>query len=308
MRLSILSAFLCLIFSHFHISGSSAPAFRSGSRWTDLELRLNEIVRSKDARIGVAVIIDGRDTVMVNGSNEFPMLSVYKFPQALAVADYCNNKGMDISDSLRMEAHEIKQNTWSPMREKYGIKNLKLPISEILDFSLRSSDNNACDILFRLIGGPEKVDSLMKAIGYPAITIASTEDEMHQDPGLCYLNRSTPLEMARLFDYFYRQGVCNKSQAHREIGDIMISCQTGTDRLPAGLTEGTSVIGHKTGTGDINSQGRIIAINDAGYIFLPEGRGYSISVFIADSSYDMDSTSAIIAEISSIVYKSVSTK
>ena len=50
-----------------------------------LKAELAEYIEGKDARIGVAVIYDGTDTVSVNGGRDFPMLSVYKFPQALAV-------------------------------------------------------------------------------------------------------------------------------------------------------------------------------------------------------------------------------
>ncbi|MDE5795715.1 MAG: class A beta-lactamase-related serine hydrolase, partial [Muribaculaceae bacterium] len=62
-------------------------------------------------------------------------------------------------------------------------------------------------------------------------------------------------------------------------------------------------IGHKTGTGDKNAQGRIIAVNDAGYIFLPNRDGYAIAVFISDSGYGMVETEQIIADISEIVFK-----
>ena len=41
-----------------------------------------------DARVGVAAIIEGRDTVCVDGRGMYPMMSVMKFPQALAVASW----------------------------------------------------------------------------------------------------------------------------------------------------------------------------------------------------------------------------
>ncbi|MDE7237914.1 MAG: class A beta-lactamase, partial [Paramuribaculum sp.] len=64
-------------------------------------------------------------------------------------------------------------------------------------------------------------------------------------------------------------------------------------------------IGQKTGNVDKDSRGHIMAINDAGYIFLPDKAGYSIAVFVADSAYDMAETSKIIADISEIVYNSL---
>ena len=270
-----------------------------------LQERLASYIQNKDARIGIAVIINGKDTVSVNGTREVPMMSVFKFPQSLAVADFCLKNNIELSDSIAIKGDEIKENTWSPMRERYGVRELKLPLTELLDYTLQQSDNNACDILFRFIGGTSVADSLMKSLGYEDILISHTEDEMHRDPYLCYLNRSTPIAMARLFDLFYRQDMRRESPVHEFIAASMMSCQTGLDRLPAPLILTDAKIGHKTGTGDINSQGRIMAVNDAGYIFLSDKTGYAIAVFVADSAYDMAETSKIIADISDIVFSSL---
>lgn len=278
----------------------SCSATKNYSR---LQKELDAYVIGKDARIGVAVIFDGKDTVQVNGNRDFPMLSVYKFPEAIAVADYCTKNGLDLDGMVSISADEIKPDTWSPMREKYGIIDLRLSLREVLTYSLAKSDNNACDILFHLIGGPGVADSIMKSMGNADIVIGSTEDEMHKDVYLCYQNRATPIAMARLFDAFYRQGHCHGNPIMEEIGKIMIDCQTGQNRLPKPLQNTNAIIGHKTGTGDKNSQDRIIGINDAGYVFLTDIHGYSIAVFIADSAYDMEATEKMIADISEIVFK-----
>lgn len=306
MRLKcFFTAIILCIFQHMTAqSDGSARAYDRVNDLAGVRANLESYISAKDARIGIAVIVNGKDTISVNGSRDFPMMSVFKFPQALAVADYCMKNGIGLADSIAIKADEIKENTWSPMRMKYGVRDIGLPVSELIDYSLRQSDNNACDILFRVIGGAAVADSLMKSTGFNGIVIESTEDDMHRDPYLCYLNRSTPLEMARLFDRFYREGMYNDSPFHCYIGTCMLSCQTGLGRLPAPLLSAGVAIGHKTGTGDRNQQGRIMAINDAGYVFLPDGNGYSIAVFVADSVYDIEDTESIIAGISDIVFRS----
>lgn len=266
-----------------------------------LEQKLRNYVNGKDARIGVAVIIDGKDTVSVNGTRDYPMLSVYKFPQALAVAAYCKENNVAFTDTISISKDEIKRDTWSPLREKYGVKDIRLPISELLSYSVQQSDNNACDVLFGLIGGPEVADSIVRSLGVDGIVIGSTEDEMHRDIYLCYQNRATPIAMACLLDMFDMK-MRGESAEYEEIASLMENCTTGADRLSFPLKGTGAVCGHKTGTGDVNSQGRIIGVNDAGYVHLPDGRHYSIAVFVADSAYGMDDSSAIIAEISRIVY------
>lgn len=275
-------------------------------QYADIGKRLSDFVSEKDARIGIAVITPEGDTIEVNGHRDFPMLSVYKFPQALAVADYCVKNGI-VSDSvISIGKDEILPDTWSPLREKYGIRTISLPLTELLEYSLIQSDNNACDILFRLIGGPHVADSLMKTYGLNDIVIESTEKEMHENFYLCYLNRSTPIAMAKLFDRFFRGGQSHVSPLHEAIGKMLLTCSTGTNRLPAPLLSAGIPIAHKTGTGDRNPQGRIIAVNDAGHVFLPGGKGYSIAVFVADSAYSMEETEKIISDISAIVLDYIS--
>lgn len=141
------------------------------SRRAALEAEIHTYIADKDARIGVAVIMDGDVYADVNGDRDFPMLSVYKFPQALAVADYCRRNGLSFSDTLHIAAEEIEENTWSPMRDMYGVRDIALPISELLGYTLQQSDNNACDVFFRFIGGTAVADSVMRSAGYEDMKI-----------------------------------------------------------------------------------------------------------------------------------------
>ena len=255
---------------------------------------------SKDARIGVAVLTDCGDLVAVNGYEQLPMLSVYKFPQALSVARYCINNAISFSDTIEIAASQLHTDTYSPMREKYGVRDLCLPISELLAYSMQQSDNNACDILFELIGGTGYTNDYLRGLGFDDIHIVSTEDDMHKDTNLCYANSSNATAMARLLRYFDTT-LRNTAPEYEYIATLMETCTTGTDRLARGIDGDIMVFGHKTGTGDRNAEGKIIAVNDVGYVHLANGRRYYIAVFVTDSGYDMDETSALIAEVARIV-------
>ena len=89
------------------------------------------------------------------------------------------------------------------------------------------------------------------------------------------------------------------------LAEMLESCNTGRDRLSASLASAGAIIGHKTGTGFTARDGRISALNDCGYVHLPDGRCYSIAVFIADSAYDIENSSKIIADISKIVFTEI---
>ena len=268
------------------------------------EKELQKYIENLDARIGVACIFDGRDTVQINGNKEFPMLSVYKFPQAIAFVNFCIENQEDLNNTILISKSEIKENTYSPIRDKYGITDLKLSLKDVLYYSLVESDNNACDVLYKLIGGTNYADSIIKKMGFSEIHLLNTEDEMHKNIYLSYQNRCTPLEMCKFIDYF-RSELVKSDDKYSYIQFLMENCKTGNDRLAKPFITTNVEIGHKTGTGDVNSQGRIIGINDVGFITLPNKNTYSIAVFIADSKYTPETTSSFIADISEIIWHNI---
>lgn len=274
--------------------------------YADLQFELQEFVKDKDAQIGIGVIIDGRDTVEVNGRRRFPMMSVYKFPIALALAEECRASASiaGFGDSCLVRASDLHRDTYSPMMERYGsVDSTYISLRELLAYSLQMSDNNASDILLQRIGGAERVDAYVRSLGVDGMDIRWSEDEMHVDTARCRGNVSTPLAMAELlsrFDALHSDGLA------AEIKHLMQTCATGTDRLALPLDSAGVLFGHKTGTGDVTPQGRLQAVNDVGYVHLPaSGHSYTIAVFISDSSLDMHDTSAVIAEISRLVYQRV---
>lgn len=267
-----------------------------------LQNELNEYVKDKDCRIGIAVIYK-EDTVQVRGNENFPMLSVYKFPQAIAVSRICEARGLTPGDSINIKGEELLPDTHSPMRDRYGKSDIKLPVGELLGYTLMVSDNNACDILFRLIGGTAAADSVIKSLGYGDITIANTEEEMNDDPRLCQQNCATPLALAGLMNDFYNTG--NDNEWIRTVKLYLESCETGATRIPGGNFGGETLIGHKTGTGPRDESGRIIAVNDVGYIEFSSGESYVLAVMIAQSTENLEDTECMIGEISEIVRRNI---
>ena len=260
-----------ILFTLIHLA-LILPAFAYGNK--AIENALQDYVMRKDARIGVAVIINGKDTVSVNGNRDFPMMSVVKFPLALTVAYWIDTNGMTLNDSITFNGNALNENTYSPMLKKFGKSLNIMTVRELLELSLIESDNNAADILLNHVGGTSGATSIMRKMGISDdIIIGASEDDMHRNPYLSYLNRATPLAMAQLFDRFYTE-MRNVSQSYSEISTMLEQCYTGLDRLAAPLL--SAKIGHKTGTGFPTPEGRISAINDCGYVYLPDGTRYSI--------------------------------
>lgn len=272
------------------------------ARSLKFEQALADYIAGKDARIGVAIIFDDKDTVEVNGNIGFPMMSVVKFPQALALAGWLDARGMSLGDTVLISPEDLMEETYSPMLKMYGKRDMSMTYRELLVWSLIESDNNACDIIFKHLGGVDGATAMLQRLGVAGgISVVATEADMYRDKDLCALNSSTPLAMAALFNC-YDTGMRHKSYNFMEIAGMLEQCRTGSDRLAAPLMMTNAVIGHKTGTGFTSPQGRIMALNDCGYVRLPGGRHYSIAVFIADSGYDAGETAKMIADISEMAY------
>ncbi|MDE7462133.1 MAG: class A beta-lactamase [Muribaculaceae bacterium] len=270
-----------------------------------MQTAFDKYTRNLKAKVGVAVIVNDRDTIEVNGDREFPMFSVFKFPLALAVAEYSDRNGGQLSDVINIDSKSLIPDTWSPMLKKYGQQLSRMSLRELLEWSLQESDNNAADILLNYVGGLEGLNSLMQDLNFPpSITIGANEEDMNRDNYKSYLNRSNPKDMASLFNRFNNE-LRNRSKSFAEIGKMMENCNTGTDRLQASLNSTDAILGHKTGTGFITSDNIISALNDCGYVNLPDGSHYSIAVFVADSPYTPEETTRIIAELSKIAYSSL---
>lgn len=271
----------------------------------ELEAKIETIIAPKKARIGVGVVWNHRVIAAVNDDCGYPLMSVMKFHQALTVADVLSRSGTSLDTMILIARDELNPDTWSPLRDRYPLGDKELSVCELLGYTLRQSDNNACDILFRHFGGPKAVDRYIRSLGFDRFALAVTEEEMHTDPACCYANRSAPSEMALLLDRFV-----DRAPFATEYWDFivrtMLACTTETDRLPAGLANTEAVIGHKTGTGDRNERGERIGFNDAGFVRMPDGEWYTIAVFIRDSAQEEADDARTIAEISEAVFRHIS--
>ena len=174
------------------------------ARQSQLKTLLEQAIKGKKAEIGIAVIIDGKDTVTVNNDIQYPLMSVFKFHQAVALADYMDKKRLPLGTLLPIKKSDLKPNTYSPLRDQFPQGGFEMSIADLLKYTLQQSDNNACDILFNYQGGPDSVNRYIQSLGIRDCEITHTENDMHEDLDLCCSNWSTPLAAAKLLEIFRR--------------------------------------------------------------------------------------------------------
>lgn len=268
-----------------------------------LRNKIQKIIQGKDATVGVALIVDGKDTLTINNNFRYPTQSVYKFHLALAVLDYLNKNNLTLDHQVYVKKSDLLPNTHSPLRDDYPQGEMYLSVADIIRYTVSKSDNNGCDIQFRLVGGTAEVDKYIRGLGLSEFAIAATEEEMHGPWDVQYTNWSTPYTAAQALEIFRTQDILPQP-FHDFLWDALVGTTTGGNKIKALLPEGT-LVAHKTGSSYRNAEGLNAAENDIAIIQLPDGRYYSLVVFVADSMESFDLNCGIIAQISKAVYDSL---
>lgn len=260
---------------------------------------LHDVVNAHSAIVGFSLLdLQTGDTITVNGKKQLPMQSVYKFPLALAVLNQVDKGKLRLDQKIMLKKSDMLTNTWSPLRDEYPDGGVELPLSEILDYTVSESDNNGCDILFRLIGGPAKVNQYIHSIGVKNIAIVSTEEEMHADDQLQFKNWTTAYEATRLLKLFNSGKLLSKtSQAF--LWKIMTETAVGAKKIKGLLPAGTLVT-HKTGFSGTDKSGLTAASNDVGIVTLPNGKKFALAVFVSMTKEEEKTIDHIIASLAKL--------
>ena len=129
-----------LVFSLFHKSATKDSA--NPPLTNVLTDSISQIVSACPGEIGVAVIVNNRDTVKVNNKSVYPMMSVFKVHQALALCNDFDNKGISLDTLVNINRDKLDPKTWSPMLKDYSGPVISLTVRDLLRYTLTQSDHN----------------------------------------------------------------------------------------------------------------------------------------------------------------------
>lgn len=253
------------------------------------------IAETAAGRVGVTVqLLETGESVSFHGADRFPMQSVYKLPIAMAVLSQIEAGNLHLDQPVRVEPAEfLSERQHSPIRDRHP-RGVELTVDELLRFMVQESDGTACDVLLRLVGGPDVVAAYLQELGLNDVMVATTEREMGADEQVQYRNWSTPDGMVAFLRALHEgRGL---SADHRvRLLQWMTDTTTGPGRLKGRLPAGT-VVAHKTGSSR-TFDGLTRTTNDAGLITLPDGRHLAVAAFVSDSRADDATRDRVIANL-----------
>lgn len=263
----------------------------------ELRNQIERIAQATQGRVGVtATVLETGESVSLNGNQQFPMQSVYKFPIAMAVLAQVDQGKLKLDQKVRVEASDIVQDSRILGKNSQG---KEFSLSKLLKYMVSESDNTACDVLLRLIGGPKTVNQYLRGLSINDVVVANTEKELGQDPAVQYRNYTTPDAAVNLLRTLHEgRGLSESSQAL--LLQLMTETSTGLKRIKGLLPDGT-VVAHKTGT-SATVDGETAATNDVGLVTLPNGRHLALAVFVSDSRANDVTREEAIAKVARVAW------
>ena len=253
------------------------------------------IATQAQGRVGVsAMLIETGESLQFQGSDRYPMQSVYKFPIAMAVLRNVDRGLLRLDQEIPVAKSDlVPRALHSPIRDQHP-DGASLTVRELLRFAVSESDGTASDVLLRLAGGGAKVTEYLRGLGIHGVIVETTEMEMSQGEMVQYWNWAQPVEMIVLLKALH-EGKGLSASSRDLLLDFMIHGPTGAHRLKGLLPEG-AVVAHKTGTSG-TSNGLTRATNDVGIVTLPDGRHVAIAVFVSDSKASEAVREGVIAKV-----------
>lgn len=286
---------LHLLFFLFGITTSNA---QSGK----LRAQIAEIAKDAKGTVGVSILnLETRDTLSLNGHAHLPMQSVMKFSIAITVLHEIDKGHFKLDQLIHIDKSDY-YDTYSPLKDKNPAADVDISIRELLSYMVSLSDNIACDVLIKTLGGINKVNDYIHSLGVKNIAFKATEFQMAQAWPIQYTNWAQVTDLTHLLDISFKLNFLSAA-SHAYLWQIMQETSTGPSQIKGLLPAGT-IVYHKTGRSGTNDEGITAATNDIGIITLPNGKHLAIAIFVSDTPVDLPIRESVIARIAKAAFDS----
>ncbi len=269
-----------------------------------LRQKIEKVLQDKSATVGVAIRgTNPQDTISINGGKHLPMQSVFKYHLSLAVLHQVDQGKLRLDKVILLdkELMETYKHMWSPLRKKYPNGGY-VTLAEILKNTVAWSDNVGCDVLFKLVGGTNAVESYLHNIGIKDIAIVHPEIVMQAKWENQYKNWTTAKAANQALQLFFENAdELLSTESYNFLLNVLKGTKTGKKSIRGLLPEET-IVAHKTGHSGKNDNGLTGALNDIGIVFLSNNSYFYLSVLVSDSQESDETNQMIIAEIAKLTW------
>ncbi|MBO4206203.1 class A beta-lactamase, partial [Micromonospora echinofusca] len=255
---------------------------------SDVAPALRRLESEFDARLGVYAVDTGSGrTVQYRADERFAYASTFKALAAAAVLDLTSPA--ELGTVVRYTRDDLV--TYSPVTEKHVGEGLTL--RQVADAAVRYSDNTAGNLLLRRLGGPQRFEEALRAIGDGTTEVDRYETELNEARPGDPRDTSTPRALAADLRA-YAVGDALDPDDREILTGWLRGNTTGADLVRAGVPGGW-VVGDKTGSGGYGTR------NDIAVIWPPGRAPIVLAVLSSRDSRDASYDNALIARATRVV-------
>lgn len=251
--------------------------------------RAQSIETRLGVRLGYAVIGATGETKFSHRADErFAMNSTFK---ALACAAALDGGSSLLHSEARIAKAEILPH--SPVTEtRIGTK---VPISDLCDITLKTSDNTAANLVLKAIGGPEGLTDFLRAKGDTVTRLDRFEPDLNEARPGDPRDTTTPRAMAQTV----RQltiGPSLSPEAARQLERWMQANAVAGGLLRKALPEGWQ-IADRSGAGGYGSRGIVALVRPA------TGEPFVVAIYMTGKVHPLTVRDAAIADLGQVMFE-----
>jgi beta-lactamase class A len=223
--------------------------------------------------------------VDLRGSQEVSAASTIKIPIAMAVFQQVDRGEIKLDEKLVLKKWMLAAGSGTMAKQPIGSK---FTVREALQAAITISDNTASNMLIERLGGPDKINLLLRSWGLVATTVRSVL------PDFAGTNQVNARELAALLQQLDKGSLL--SAASRQEALEVFRQTKRNHMLPKGVADSTAKVAHKTG--ELNT-----LLADAGLIELANGKKY-IVVALVKRPDNNEQAAELIRQVAAIVVAS----
>ena len=254
---------------------------------------LAELEQAVGGRLGVfALDVQTARTVLHRPDERFALCSTFKWVLAAQVLHWVDRGEVRLDEPVPFGPRDLLE--YAPVTSA-RVGEGALSLGELARVAVVVSDNTAANLLLARMSGPAGLTDFIRAQGDPVTRLDRNEPSLNDNEPGDPRDTTSPRAMVHLLQQLaWKTGL--SSEARRRLLEWLLACETGKNRLRAGLPEGFR-IGHKTGTGKRG------AVGDVAIVWPSEGGPILLASYLSDSSKELPELENAHAEVAKIVLR-----
>ncbi|MED0973061.1 class A beta-lactamase [Bacillus paramycoides] len=251
-----------------------------------------KLEKEYDAKLGIyALDTSTNQTVTYRSDERFAYASTHK---ALAVGALLQKKSIeDLEQRIKYTSKDLVN--YNPITEKYIDTGMTL--KELVDASIRYSDNTAQNLILKQLGGPSEFKKSLREIGDTVTNPERFEPELNEVQPGDTRDTSTPKALATSLQA-YALGDILSIEKRNFLIDLMKRNTTGDNLIRAGVP-GEWEVADKTGSGPYGTR------NDIAIIWPPNKKPIVLAILSNHAKEDAEYDDKLIADATKIVLDSL---